>query len=344
MGEKIRARVLVVDGDASVRSLLRRVLTDAGFRVECAGDAATALMLLRGTAFEAAMVDLGLAGLSGGELAGDIAQEWPDMAVLIGAGAGDVATAVRWLQAGAYDYLTKPFDGVDVVARLTKALERRDRTLGRRRREEQLEVGARRNSRAAGRLLVGAIESLSSALEAKDQYTRGHSERVSGIATELTRALGAPPEEVRRVRLAGRLHDVGKIGVRESVLGKPAGLTEEERRQVQEHAVVGERILAPLLGDEEIVAMVRGHHEHYAGSGYPDGLIGSAIPLGARVLAVADAFDALTSDRPYRARLTVEAALEVMRAGAGQQWQPTLVEALVENEEVRSRRGEKAKR
>lgn len=328
-----------MDDDASVRSLLRRVLADAGFVVECAADGPTALAALKGAAFEAAMVDLRLPGMDGLELAAAIARKCPDTAVVIGTGVTDVATAVRCLQAGIYDYLTKPFDVREVVARLTKALERRDRALGRRRHEQQLEDGARESSCAASRLLVGAIESLSSALEAKDEYTRGHSERVSGIATELARSLGERPEEVGRVRLAGRLHDIGKIGVRESVLGKPASLTEEERRQVQEHPVVGARILAPLLEDEQIVVMVRGHHEWYGGGGYPDGLHGSAIPLGARMLAVADAFDALTSDRPYRGPLTAEAALEVIRRGAGEQWQPTLVEALAERIEEAKRRG-----
>ncbi len=336
MGEKSRARVLVVEDDASVRSLFRRALTDAGFRTECTADAAGALASLKEATFEAVIVDLDLGGLRGAELAREVMQQWPDTAVLVGTCGRDVATAVQWIQAGVYDYLIKPFDVVDIVVKLVRALERRDKMLGHRRWQEQLEAGARRNSRAASRLLIGAIESLSSALEAKDYYTRGHSERVSFLAAKVARAVGAPSDSVRRIRLAGRLHDIGKIGVSENILGKPSSLTEEERRHVQEHAVVGARILAPMLGDEEIVAMVRNHHEHYAGGGYPDGSAGSAIPLGARILAVADAFDALTSDRPYRARLTVEDALEVMRTGAGQQWQPTLVEALVEIREGES--------
>ena len=151
---------------------------------------------------------------------------------------------------------------------------------------------------------------------------------MSQIGVHIALAVGADRKEVRSIRLAGRLHDIGKIGVRESVLGKPSALTEDEYRHVQTHPVVGERILAQGLIDSRTVAIVRHHHEHYGGGGYPDGLSGSEIPLGARVLAVADAFDALTSDRPYRGRLEVGAALEVLRRGGGSQWQPTLVEAL----------------
>jgi HD-GYP domain-containing protein (c-di-GMP phosphodiesterase class II) len=211
-----------------------------------------------------------------------------------------------------------------------RALERRQLIIEQRRHQEQLQAATRRESRNARRALLGAINSLSSALEAKDDYTRGHSERVSLIAVEIANAMGAGTEDLRRVRLAGRLHDIGKIGVQESVLLKPGRLTDDEYRQVRAHPITGERILAPVLPDAGAVRIVRHHHEHYSGGGYPDGLRGSAIPLGARVLAVADAFDALTSDRPYRARLSSDDALGVLRAGAGEQWQPTLVEALAQ--------------
>ncbi len=330
MSEPTRARVLVVDDDASVRSLLARVLTDAGCVVECAADGAGALKALRRTPFAVAMVDLRLPGMSGSELAAAIADNWPDTAVIIATGVDSVATAVTCLRSGVYDYLTKPFDIEDVAARVRRALHRRRVILENRRQQQQLRASVRRETRTARRVFLGAINSLSSALEAKDDYTRGHSERVSRIASEIARAIEGRPEDLRRVRLAGRLHDIGKIGVRESVLLKAGRLTEEEWRQVQAHPVIGERILGPVLLDGETVRIVRHHHEHYGGGGYPDDLRGSAIPLGARVLAVADAFDALTSDRPYRGRLSPDDALAVLRAGGGRRWQPTLVEALAQ--------------
>ncbi|HUU54243.1 MAG TPA: HD domain-containing phosphohydrolase [Armatimonadota bacterium] len=328
MSEPVRARVLVVDDDASVRSLLAQVLADAGCVVECAADGAAALGALRRSAFALAMVDLRLPGMSGTELAAAIADNWPDTAVIIATGVDSVATAVGCLRSGVYDYLTKPFDIADVAVRVQRALQRRRVILENHRRQQQLRVSVGRETRSARRTFLGAINSLSSALEAKDDSTRGHSERVSRIASEIARAIDARPEDVRRIRLGGRLHDIGKIGVRESVLLKPGKLTEEEWRQVQVHPVIGERILGPILLDSQTVRMVRHHHERYGGGGYPDRLVGSSIPLGSRVLAVADAFDALTSDRPYRRRLSPEGALAVLRDGAGQQWQPTLVEAL----------------
>ena len=252
---------------------------------------------------------------------------------MVASGSADTAAAVNWMQAGAYDYLTKPFDLDHVLQRIDQALERRTAMLERRRQQRQLEVGVLNQTRVTKRLFLGAIKSLSSALEAKDDYTKGHSVRVSRVAGEIARALGVGRDEMRRIRLAGRLHDIGKIGVREEVLSKPSALTDAEYKHVQTHPLVGERILAPTLIDAETVRIVRHHHEHYSGGGYPDGLTGSAIPFGARVLAVADAFDALSSDRPYRPRLSQEEALRVLREGAGTQWQPTLVEALAQNVE-----------
>jgi len=328
MSESARARILIVDDDPSVRSLLERILTDSGHIADCAPDAFAALEACRGCAYAVVMIDLRLPGMSGSELAAALAERCPNAAPIIATGVNDAATAVRCMRSGAYDYITKPFDVEDVVVRVERALERRRLLLESRRHKQELEARVRRETRSARRVFLGAIESLSSALEAKDDYTRGHSERVSRIAGAIARALGVAPRDLRRIRLAGRLHDIGKIGVREGILSKPAHLTDDEYRQVQRHPVVGERILAPVLLDGEVVRIVRHHHERYAGGGYPDDLRGSAIPLGARVLAVADAFDALTSDRPYRSRLSPEAALDVLRSGAGVQWQPTFVETL----------------
>jgi len=328
MGERPRVRVLVVDDDPSVRNLLARLLTDTGRLVETAADGPSALTASHRTAFDLAMIDLRLPGLTGSELAALFARRHPDTAVIIASGLDDVATAVACMRAGACDYLTKPFDLDDVVIRVERALERRGLLLESHRRHQQLEVRARRETRASRRLFLGAIKSLSSALEAKDDYTRGHSQRVSRLAGEIARSFAVEPKDLRRLRLAGHLHDIGKIGVRESVLSKPAHLTPEEYLHVQCHPVIGERILAPIVMDPETVRIVRHHHEHYDGTGYPDGLRGPAIPFGARLLAVADAFDALTSDRPYRDSLTLNDALATLYEGSGSQWQPTIVEAL----------------
>jgi len=326
----LRERILVVDADPTARNLLKRLLNDKGWAAESAPDAPAALSVCRRSAFALVVVDLRLPGMGGSELATIMGERWPDMGVIVTSGAGDVGQAVSCMRAGAHDYLTKPLDLDNVVLRIERALERRRLILDSKRQQRQLEAKVRQETRATRRLFLGAIKSLCSALEAKDDYTRGHSERVSRLSGEIAREIVASAADIRRLRLAGRLHDIGKIGVREGVLTKPGPLTEQEYRHIQEHSVIGERILAPALVDTETLQMVRHHHERYGGGGYPDGLRGSAIPLGARVLAVADAFDALTSDRPYRSRLSPPEALEVLRQGAGSQWQPTLVEALVQ--------------
>ena len=334
MTDRARPRILVADSDASCRNLMARALGDAGCTAEIAPDGPGALAALARRPFALAIIDLELTGMSGRELATVILERWPETALIIASRTADTAAAVAWLHAGAYDYLIKPFDLDQLLARIERALEKRHSVLDTLRQQRQLEVGVLNQTRVTRRLFLGAIKSLSSALEAKDHYTKGHSERVSRVAGEVARAVGISREEIRRIRLAGRLHDIGKIGVREAILSKAGPLTDAEYKHVQSHPLVGERILAPTLIDTDTVRMVRNHHEHYGGGGYPDGLAGSAIPLGARVLAVADAFDALSSDRPYRARLPLQDALKLLREGAGAQWQPTLVEALAQRLEA----------
>jgi putative two-component system response regulator len=167
------------------------------------------------------------------------------------------------------------------------------------------------------RSFLGSLEALANALEARDAYTRGHSDRVARWSQELALAAGLSPPRAAVVARAGRLHDLGKIGVPEGVLRKPAALTPAEWQRMREHPLVGAQILAPLEFFAEGALIVRHHHERLDGSGYPDGLRGEAIPLGARVVAVADTYDALTSDRPYRRGLSHEEAVRRLRGEAG---------------------------
>jgi response regulator RpfG family c-di-GMP phosphodiesterase len=328
MGERARVRVLVVEDDPALAEEAARLLADSGWESEVVADGQAALAACERGPFSLALVDLDLAGMGGADLAAQLGRRCPETAVVLMGGPQNLTAAIGCMRAGAYDFLTAPLHRDEAVMRVERALERR-RLLHRSRDQEQAVADrVSRETRSVRQLFLGAIESLSSALEAKDDYSRGHSERVGKLAQEVARMIGAPQEEVARIGLAGRLHDIGKIGVREAVLLKPRTLTAEEYLHVQSHPVVGERILAAVLMDMETVSMVRNHHEHYGGGGYPDGLRGSAIPLGARLLAVADAFDALTSDRPYRARMDASRAMAVLRAGSGSQWQPALVEAL----------------
>lgn len=177
-------------------------------------------------------------------------------------------------------------------------------------------------------LLLGAVRSLAHALEAKDAYTGGHSTRVSAYSIGIARELGLSVAETAAVALGGELHDIGKIGVREDILHKPGPLTPDEYRHVMEHTVIGTRILSPLLHNRStVLAVVRSHHERPDGTSLPDGLKGDGIPLAARIVAVADAFDAMTSKRPYRPALSVEAALRELEENVGSQFDEDCVRA-----------------
>jgi len=183
----------------------------------------------------------------------------------------------------------------------------------------------RRLYREQQRSICQSLLGLANALEAKDAYTRAHSERVAHLARRLAAARGLDPDEVAAIGEAGRLHDIGKIGVPEPVLRKPGPLTAEEWHAMRRHPLIGAQIIAPFEFFARSAAFIRHHHERWDGGGYPDGLAGGAIPLGARIVAVADVFDALTSPRPYRAAIPHDAALARLRDEAGRGLDPELV-------------------
>ncbi len=190
-------------------------------------------------------------------------------------------------------------------------------------------------------LIVGLTRALTAAIDAKDGYTAGHSERVGRMAVVLGKELGLVEEQLNDIYLAGLLHDVGKIGIRDDVLGKTSKLTDDERKHVEEHVVIGHRILSGLSGIEPLLDGVLHHHEQYNGGGYPSGLVGENIPRLARILAVADSFDAMNSDRPYRKGMSPEKVEAIFREGSGEQWDPIIVDAFFrcrdEMSEIRQR-------
>ncbi len=247
----------------------------------------------------------------------------------------DATTAALCMQRGAMDYLTKPIDLTDLARAILRAIRRRDSQLEQANLNQWLkeEVAVRtaelRRERAKlERLSVATLEALVNALEAKDPFIRGHSARVADLAAMIAAELGMTDEQVEQVRMAGRLHDIGKIGIREEILTKQGPLTADEYEQVKQHVVVGSQILAPLAHLGDIIAFVRSHHERWDGQGYPDHLRAEAIPLGARILGAAEIFDALTTARPYQEKMPADVAVERMRDLAGSVIDPDVYRAL----------------
>lgn len=323
-------RVLVVDDEETIRRALGRFLRTRGYDVELAANGDEALERLHaaagmGLGFAAMLCDVRMPGLNGVELVPRALAVDGDLAIMMLTAVNDAPTATEALGGGAMDYLMKPVELMDLQRALERVLERRAGEMERRAFDRRLreEVALRtaeleREKAALKTLTVGIVETLINAQEAKDVHLRGHSQRVADLGAAVAQELGLDAALVEDIRLAGRLHDVGKIGVREEVLNKPGRLTPDEFEHVKDHVVIGVEILAPLrhiIGTA--LQYVHDHHEQVGGGGYPRGLSGTSISLGGRILCACDVFDALTSTRPYREPLSADAALELMARQTG---------------------------
>ena len=322
---------LIVDDDPRLRQIMALLMREDGFQCIEAGNGVEALEQLEKHPIVLAISDLRMPEMDGLELLREIRARHPDVAVVMVTAVADVESAVSCLAVGAFDYVIKPYQLEDVRARVAQALEKRRLILENRAYRERLEERVTKQARRLEEMFMASVQSLAEALELKDPYTRGHSVRVSYYATAIARTLGLDGEMLRQIELGGHVHDIGKIGVRETVLNKHDRLTPEEYEHIMTHPVLGWRILAPLLGDTpHALNIVRSHHERVDGGGVPDGLKGNAIPLEARIVAAADALDAMTSDRPYRpSEMTLEMALAEIRRCSGTQFDPTVVDALI---------------
>jgi response regulator RpfG family c-di-GMP phosphodiesterase len=322
---------LIVDDEPRLRQLLLQLMRNDGFICHEAANGEEALAMLPQHQFSLVMTDLRMPKVDGLELLRQARASWPDVAVVMITAVADVDVAVSCLAIGAMDYLTKPFHLEEVRARVAQALEKRRLLIENRGYQESLQAKVALQARRLEELFMASIQSLAEALEVKDPYTRGHSVRVSDYSVVIARELGLDGDMLRQVELGGHVHDIGKIGVREEVLNKPGKLSDAEYQHIMTHPVVGWRILAPLLR-ETIAALniVRSHHERFDGRGVPDRLAGTDIPLEARIVAAADAFDAMTSNRPYRrAGMSVDDAMREIIRCSGTQFDPAIVDALV---------------
>jgi len=328
--------VLVVDDEEPIRNALRKYLKQQQFEVYAASSADEALQQLRLHKIALMLSDIRMPGTSGVDLVPQALEIEPDLAILMLTAVNDATSAALCMQRGAMDYLTKPIELADLGRAFQRALKRREMHLENRHLNQWLkeEVTTRtaelqRERHRMERVSTATLEVLVNALEAKDPYLRGHSARVADLSANIATEMGLSEDEVERIRMAGRLHDLGKIGTRDVVVNKEGPLTPEEFEHVKQHVIIGAQILSPLTHLGHIVAMVKSHHERFDGSGYPDGLRGEEVPMGGRVIAAAEVYDALTTARPYQEKMTPEQAVERMADLSGTVLDPKVYDALV---------------
>ncbi len=327
--DSAKTTVLVIDDERAIRTLLRRTLEGEGYQCLEAGNAEQALEVLKQNQIALVLLDINMPGKSGVELLPQIRAAYPNTSIIMATAVSDVSIAVECMKHGAYDYVTKPFNLEGVLRSVDHALEKRRLELEIEEYRHHLEEKVTEQAKKIHAFFLNAMTALVQALEAKDDYTSGHSRRVAEIATAIAQELKLSPESVERIKSAGLLHDIGKIGVKESILNKPSRLTAEEFQHISKHAEVGERILSPIVDDTEILKLVRGHHERFNGNGYPDGINCTGMSLGIKILAVADAYEAMTSARPYREAMSDEAACAELERCKETQFDPEVVDAFL---------------
>jgi len=308
------SRILVIDDEDVIRMLVVEILESAGHEVTSAESAEVALALLEHAEFDLVVSDVIMPGLSGLELLEAVRAHRASLPVVLVTGAGTYDTLSQALTRGAAGLVTKPFAHSDLQSAVADALERATRS---------------RNDLRERLLAPTLASALANAIEARDEYLHGHCERLAALAVRVAELLGLPADEVETIRLGAILHDVGKIGIPDRVLLKPGALDDEERRIVETHPEIGDKLLEPLDLLAGARPIVRHHHERWDGTGYPDRLSADGIPLGARIVAVADSVEVMSSRQLYRQPRTSEQIVEELRIWRARQWDPEIVDVVL---------------
>ena len=327
------ARILVVDDEAHVRSMIAATLERQGYEIVLASGGREALDAIDQDAFELILTDIVMQEGNGLALLERIHGQNPNLPVIMVTAIHDISVAIDSMRRGAYDYLLKPFEREHLVATVQRALEHRQALQESRTYQQNLEQVVRARTEMLRQAMEDlehsydvTLEALGDALDLKDSETEGHSKRVTAYTIALARAMGISPAEIKVIARGAFLHDIGKMAIPDDILRKPGKLTPEEQEIMREHCARGYQMLRKIPFLAEAAEIVFTHQEHYDGSGYPRALKTAAIPIGARIFAVADTLDAITSDRPYRQSRTFDAArAEIIRC-SGTQFDPAVVE------------------
>ena len=320
--------LLVVDDEPSIRRLLCQKLSTEGYLCQEASDAEQTLNMLATHPIALVILDIKMPGKSGIEILSDVKSGYPDTVVIMATAIIDINVAIQCLKQGAEDYICKPFNLEELSLAVQRALDRRRLQLELREYQQFLEEKVEKQTDELRKVFLGAIEALVSALEAKDRYTGGHSRRVTELTLALGNELGLSAKDMEELRWASLLHDIGKIAVDQAIQNKSGKLTPEEYDHIMTHTHAGALIVQPLVNGK-ISEMIEHHHDRYDGGGPHQVIGGSGIPLGARIIAVADAFDAMTSDRPYRLAMSVEEAIHEIQRSACTQFDPAIIDAFI---------------
>ena len=329
----VQPRLLIVDDEVEVRGVLRDLLGDT-YQCAEAASAEEALVELRDRDYELVISDITMSGMTGLEMIPRVKVISPDTVIVMISGMQTIESAINALRLGAFDYLMKPFDLRQAEAAVARALEHHELVVAKRRYENHLEELVDQRTAELDQALDSlenayrsTLQALTAALEARDSETHGHSERVVTFSLRLGREYGLTVPQMKALEFGSLLHDIGKIGVPDAILRKPAKLTDEEWVRMREHPMHGQQILHGIKFLEGAAKVVAQHHEKWDGSGYPLGLKTEEIDICARIFSVADAFDAITSDRVYRQGRPYEAAAQELDEWVNRQFDPRVVEA-----------------
>ena len=321
----LRRCVTLVDDEPSALDILSRAASSFHFDCQTATPRRRRIELFERLPTPVVVTDLNMPGMGGVWLVQEIKRRWPNTAIIVVTVGAEDDALLQCMTAGVQHYFLKPVH-IDEFHHALQAtwysqLMRRENQ----RQKQHLEWIVHKQTHKLRHTFFSAITSLVRTLEARDPYTSGHSLRVCKYAMQLADYIGIDEHSKKRLSLAAKLHDIGKVGLAEGILNKPAKLSNDEFDLIKEHPVVGERILRPIIRNRAVLSAIRSHHERFDGGGYPDNLRGEEIPFLARMITVADCYDALTSSRAYRGAMSKDAALDILHAGMTSQFDPHLV-------------------
>jgi putative two-component system response regulator len=348
MENKTRGNILIVDDDPAIRKVVGISLRKSGYEVGVSENGAESIAMIRDGTFtpDCIILDYRMPKMSGLEVLSVLKKEYPIIPVIMLTALTDLEIAVDTMKEGAFDYIVKPVRKLHLVESIKKAIRYRDvlienKRLARENDEYQKSLEKKVTERTEELILaykklkntnLETVKILAETIEAKDPYTRGHCNRVRLLSSAIARNTGMDKDHIETLEYGALLHDIGKIGIKERLLNKRELLTHDEERSFQLHTVIGENILKTVVFFKPCLTIIRSHHEWYDGSGYPDQLRGDLIDPKARIVALSDAFDAMTSTRPYRKALPLDYAISELINGKGKQFDPSLVDIFIEKE------------